>query len=342
MPTVLQKLSLNAFRGVSGLVLENLTPVSLVVGANNSGKSSILEAAGLLLRPPEPTQWIAAVRHRDADMSLVDGLWSLFPGSQGVSADDLLQESAPLLLEAQIGGAMRRVRASCTVSAWGEDASPEDTVTHVDVSVDNDPSISLRFPGTAVAHQVPLYRVFTVTPATHYSTKALVEHLSRVVDEGKKQLAVELLQLFDANVNDLDVVASLSREAVRVTHRTRGVVDLASFGDGMRRSAALALALTRASQGVLLIDEIEAGIHHSVLRPVLAKLLAAAATSQVQLIATTHSLEAVDAIVGSVEDRGTPDALSAFWVQRQDGKHEVRGYDFAKLCMLREGGLDIR
>jgi predicted ATP-dependent endonuclease of OLD family len=50
-------------------VLENLTPVSLVVGANNSGKSSILEAAGLFLRPPDPTQWVSAVRHRDVDMS---------------------------------------------------------------------------------------------------------------------------------------------------------------------------------------------------------------------------------------------------------------------------------
>jgi AAA15 family ATPase/GTPase len=47
MTTVLHKLSLSAYRGVSGLVLGDLTPVSLVVGANNSGKSSILEAAGL-------------------------------------------------------------------------------------------------------------------------------------------------------------------------------------------------------------------------------------------------------------------------------------------------------
>ena len=110
----------------------------------------------------------------------------------------------------------------------------------------------------------------------------------------------------------------------------------------MRRSTALALVLTRASQGVLLIDEVEAGIHHSVLRPVLSRLLQAAATSQVQILATTHSLEAIDAIIGSMEDRGTPDDLSAFWVQRQEGKHEARRYDFAKLCTLREGGLDIR
>jgi predicted ATP-binding protein involved in virulence len=201
----------------------------------------------------------------------------------------------------------------------------------------------MKFPSSAApAHQVPVYRVFTVTPATHYSTKALVEHLSRVVDEGKKQLAIELLQVFDNDVEDLDVVASLGREAVRVTHRTRGVVDLASFGDGMRRSAALALALTRASQGVLLIDEIESGIHYSVLRPVLDKLLEAAAAAQVQILATTHSLEAVDALLLALADRDAADSLAAYWVQRKDGRHEARRYDFERLQRMREGGLDIR
>ena len=381
MPTVLQKLSLNAYRGVSSLVLENLTPVSLVVGANNSGKSSILEAAGVFLRPPDPTQWVNAVRHRDVDMSLVDGLLSMFASSaldgsgygdgsgsgsgagygdgsgdgsgsgSGAGYGDGSGDGSGAGVEVrkraiELLGELRGANRSVVARSWSAPRLAEDGAeqagVRIEVSVDGAPPIALKFPGPAVAHQVPMYRVFTVTPATHYSTKALVEHLSRVVDEGKKQLAVELLQIFDKDVEDVDVIASLGREAVRVTHRTRGVVDLASFGDGMRRSAALALALTRASQGVLLIDEIEAGIHHSVLRPVLSRLLAAAATSQVQLLATTHSLEAVDAIIGSIEDRGTPDALSAFWVQRQDGRHEVRRYDFAKLCSLRVGGLDIR
>jgi AAA15 family ATPase/GTPase len=163
-----------------------------------------------------------------------------------------------------------------------------------------------------------------------------------VVDEGKKQLAVHLLQVFDPDVEDLDVIASLGREAVRVTHRTRGVVDLASFGDGMRRSATLALALTRAAQGVLLIDEIEAGIHHTVLRQVLGRLLEAAATSAVQILATTHSLEAVDAVLGCTDESGATASLSAFWVKRENGKHQARRYDFEKLCRLREEGLDIR
>jgi len=342
MTTILQNLSLEAYRGISELSLEGLTSVNLVVGANNSGKSSILEAAGLLLRPPDPMQWISAVRHRDFDMSLVDGLWSLFPRGEALHPDDGPSVSEQIAIRASTTNGARFVEARCFASqSVGTEAAA--VSARVEVMVDGLPAVTMKFPSPgAPAHQVHVYRVFAVTPATHYSTKALVEHLSRVVDEGKKQLAVELLQVFDAGVEDLDVIASLGRESIRVTHRTRGVVDLASFGDGMRRSAALALALTRAYQGVLLVDEIEAGIHHSVLRPVLAKLLETAATSQVQILATTHSLEAVDAIIGAMEDRATPDALSAFWLQRQDNKHEVRRYDFAKLCTLRDGGLDIR
>ena len=343
MTIVLQKLSLLAYRGISGLVLDNLTPISLVVGANNAGKSSILEAAGLVLRPPDLTQWVGAVRHRDTDMSLVDGLWSLFPRSEAPHPEDGPQQSEAIVLEGVTSSGVRKLEARCTVSQGVGTTETTDLSARIDVGVDGNPFLTLRFPGPALtAHDVPSFRVFAVTPATHYSTKTMVEHLSRVVDEGKKQLAVALLQLFDADVSDLDVIASQNREAVRVTHRVRGVVDLSSFGDGMRRSVALALALTRASQGVLLIDEIEGGIHHTVLRSVLSQLVEAADASQVQILATTHSLEAVDAIIGCIEDREKPDALSAFWVKRQDAKHEVRRYDFEKLCVLREGGMDIR
>ena len=344
MTTILQRLSLTAYRGIANLDLEALSPVNLIVGANNAGKTSVLEAAGIVLRPPDPGQWVNAVRRRDTDMALVDGIWSMFPGAHALHFDDGPEKSSPILLGAQLRDTAREVEASASASqvvpATGEIANLS---LRLEVKVDRDPPIELRFPSPKpVAHEVPSYRVFTVTPASHYSTLAFVEQLSEVVDAGRKQLAVELLGIFDPEVEDLDVIASLGREAVRVTHASRGVVDLSSFGDGMRRAAALALALTRASQGVLLVDEIEAGIHHSVLRAVLGKLLEAAAKSHVQLLATTHSLEAVDALLGSVADQCSTDSLAAFWLQRKEGHHEARRYDFERLRELREGGLDVR
>lgn len=363
MTTVLQTLSLRAYRGISDLTLTDLAPVSLIVGANNAGKSSILEAAGLLLRPPDPAQWVSAVRHRDADMPLIDGLWGLFPGAEALHPEDGPQQSRAIILEGSTSGGPRRVEARCTVTptwvASAEDPSepiktgvqsptrderdlPE-LSARVEVSVGGDPALVLKFPSpTMLAHEVPMFRVFAATPATHYATTTMVEHLSAVVAQGKKQLAVQLLQIFDSDVEDLDVIASGTRKVVYVTHRTRGVVDLSSFGDGMRRSVALSLALARASQGVLLVDEIEAGIHPKVLRDVLGKLLAAASASAVQVIATTHSLEAIDAIIGGAEEMDAGASLAAFWLKRVDGTRQARRYDFDKLCRLREGGLDIR
>jgi predicted ATPase len=345
MTAALQTLSLVAYRGITDLTLENLTPISLVVGDNNTGKSSILEAAALVLRPPDPGQWVQVARHRDIDMALVDGLWALFPGGAALQLEDGPQQSKPMKLAARLAGKERSVSAQCLASqSWDVDEGG-DVMLRVEIEIDGQGPQTMEFrkwAPTAWAQRTTVFRVFTVTPATHRSTRTLIEHLSRVVDEGKKQLAIHLLQVFDPAVEDLEVSSSLGRDAIRVTHGARGVVDLSSFGDGMRRAAALALAVTRAAHGVVLIDEIEAGIHHTVLPRVLSSLFAAAAESQAQILATTHSLEAVDAIITAVEELGAHEILSAHYARRVDGQPDIRRYDHGKLRRLRDQGLDIR
>lgn len=345
MTYLLKMLDIKAFRGASSVVLSDITPVALVVGANNAGKSSVLEAAALALRASDPGQWVKVSRHRDIDMPLVDGLWSLFPGGAAMRLENGPQQSRMLHVEADLRGALRRtLRATCLASeSWDSEATSE-AILRVEVVIDGAAPKTMEFRRTRDSDwaEARSFKAYTVTPATHRSTKAVVEHLSRVVDEGKKELAVRVLQLFDPDVEDLDVIASLGREAVRVTHRLRGVVDLASFGDGMRRSTVLALALARSAGGVLLIDEIEAGIHHELQPAVFATLFKAAKASSVQLLATTHSLEAVDSVLSCFEGGDRQGELSGYWLQRRGTACEVRRYDFEKLRTLREGGLDIR
>jgi len=343
---ILQRLVIEAYRGVTGLELNELSPVSLIVGANNAGKTSILEAAALALRPDDLMQWISAVRYRDVDLALVDGLWSMFPGSRALLSESGSVSSPRLALKATLGGRERTIGARCTVTPfWARIGADSDLVLELsprlEVEIDRGPTIVLMLPG-ATPPLKPSFNVLSVTPGTHYSTKAIITHLSRAVEEGRKKLAVDLLRIFDPDVEDLDVVLLPRREAVRVTHAKRGVVDFSSFGDGMRASAALALALARASQGVLLIDEIDTGIHKHMLRPVLKKVFDAALSTQVQVLATTHSLEAVDALLEAAGESATPEALSAFWVKPRDGRHEVRPYGYERLLRMREGGLDIR
>lgn len=342
MKVPLRNLSIEAYRGIANLALEALAPVNLVVGANDTGKSSILEAAALALRPTDHSQWVSAVRRRDADAALAEGIWSMFPGARAFPADARPQHSSPIRLVAQLDEQPTQIEAKATAFPVPDLEAAGSLAIDVRLAIGEHDTARLVFP---TAKPIPSYagtRVVTVIPASHTSSHAFVEELSQVIDTGRKQLALALLQVFDEHAKDLCISAASGHRAVRVMHELRGVCDLSSFGAGMRRAATLALALSRATPGVLLVDDLEAGIHPSLLRRVLGQLLEAAALAEVQLLATTNSLEAIDACVGFAADRGAEATLVAFWLQRKDGRHEVRRYDHARLRQLREGGLDIR
>lgn len=74
--------------------------------------------------------------------------------------------------------------------------------------------------------------------------------------------------------------------------KLRGIqqpVPLRLLGDGATRLFALALTVANCRDGIVLIDEAENGIHHAIQADMWRLVLAAAAATNVQVIATTHS-----------------------------------------------------
>ncbi|MCC7109387.1 MAG: ATP-binding protein [Deltaproteobacteria bacterium] len=285
-------------------------------------------------------------RQRDIDMPLEDALWSMFPGGVAFNLEEGPKQSSPIYICGKLDGRSeeRVVQARCLATErWG-DTNETEIVLSVELKIDRATPAMMEFRRASPAQWAggTALKVFTVTSAAHRSTRGFIEHLSHVVDGGRKSLAIELACVFDPDIENLDIVELAGRRSVRVTHRTRGVVDLSSFGDGLRRAVLFSLVLARAAGGILLIDEIDVGIHPTVMNAVIAKLCVAAEEVNSQVIMTTHSLEAVDALMAVVAERNAADSFAAFWLRRKDGRHEVRRYDFAKLSTLREGGLDIR
>jgi AAA domain, putative AbiEii toxin, Type IV TA system len=70
-------------------------------------------------------------------------------------------------------------------------------------------------------------------------------------------------------------------------------VALKSLGEGANRFFGLAMAAASASNGVLLIDEVEIGIHYSIQLELWRVLAQVARAFNVQILATTHSEDAV-------------------------------------------------
>jgi AAA15 family ATPase/GTPase len=67
------------------------------------------------------------------------------------------------------------------------------------------------------------------------------------------------------------------------------------MGDGMVRLASLVLAIWQARNGFVLVDEIENGLHHTILSKVWQAIRKTAQEFNTQIFATTHSLECIKA-----------------------------------------------
>lgn len=116
---------------------------------------------------------------------------------------------------------------------------------------------------------------------------------------------------------------------------------LSVFGDAMRRCLLLATTMTNLGRGgVLLLDEVEVGIHTDALPKVFRWLADAARQLQVQVIATTHSLEVLDALLASDLSE---EELAAYQLTQTEEHTECKRFSGSALKRLRyERGLDIR
>jgi AAA15 family ATPase/GTPase len=111
------------------------------------------------------------------------------------------------------------------------------------------------------------------------------------------------------------------------------------FGDGLKRILFIATALVTVKKGILLLDELEGGIHAFLLPAVMKWLLKAAVTMNVQIFATTHSLDAVDALLKAAED--SQEEFTTYRLTKED--HVAKRMNYNLLTDLRvKGGLEIR
>ena len=117
---------------------------------------------------------------------------------------------------------------------------------------------------------------------------------------------VESLQIIDPNISAITMVGNeptgRTRKAVVRASNVSRPVSLRTYGDGVNRLFAMALNLVNARGGLLLIDEFENGLHHTVQTDIWRMVFRLANQLDVQVFATTHSRDAVRAFQKASEE----------------------------------------
>ncbi len=372
------QVEIDGFRGLRGLNLEGLGRVNILVGQNNCGKTSVLEALSILCNPKRPSEWLMMVHRRDfgrLDENIVQSLRWCFTQKAETNYDHFIEASCyfkyagrfsnqltvqyvefmkhqvvELPIGENEGGVTEYIDEEYELRATKLrhifSASYTNTGnTSFDLEVDETyrHALFLVLDRQKEKKEHPLFDIpyEMLTPYSYQLNRLQLKSQSQQLFNDD---VIELLQDFDPDVEAVRIGSfSGERAAIYIKHRKLGEAPLSVFGDAMRRAVLLTSTLLSLKDGgVLLIDEVEVGIHVSALTNVFKWLVESARKLNVQVFVTTHSLEALDAITFSDNDDAEEDIV-VFRLKQTEEKTESKRLSGDLLHRLRfERGLDVR
>jgi AAA domain, putative AbiEii toxin, Type IV TA system len=312
---VVDSLAVKDFRQFDELSISGLSPVSLIGGKNNTGKSSLLEALYLLVGDITPTSLLAlsTARRTPVDPATNETLWRylfrngdttlepkltrVFGANEAhlrflVPADNdtRLTENGRSFLNVSLpggGGPASLDHFLATFKTCPTGHAHE----HAALVVQSDRGLQLNaFPTDFQEPARKATQVRYVSTSSAATTEALAERFSALRTTGNDDAFIAGLKIFDPEISGAEIVVHLGRPALAVKRRS-ALVPLSYVGEGVVRMANILLAVDQSRGGLVLIDEAENGLHHSTHQSFWETLHAAAAAAAVQVVATTHSAE---------------------------------------------------
>lgn len=336
----LPSLSISGFRGFKSLSIPQLGRVTLLTGCNGVGKTTVLDAMRIYAAATCDTCWplVALLAERlgqqdewrdglseDGDKVLVADYGGLFygrgfPPGQPISIGPENDENNVKLENYQEGKLSKEEKEGLMLPL----SRIEDTgIPPLLVTFKKHPKYLL--PQTDSQEYMRFLRrryLLRTTSDDNQSTEnlncefigprlpdneILVEFIDEVALTKEAHRPTEALELILGH--KVYGIAAVGRSERRSRPRVmvklseqEPRVPLKSLGDGVTRFFGIAAALVKSRNGLLLIDEVENGIHHSVHERLWKMILEAAHKYNIQVVATTHSWDTVVGFADAVED----------------------------------------
>lgn len=329
---MLQSLYIKNFRSLQNFHVPRLGRVNLIVGKNNSGKSSVLEAlrvyAGnanrelletIATEHDEKTRWDGSERNPFHDIPFEafftgrkfpqDDTTEIMIG-QSENHSDALKIRHGFLIETQQTieedgeSVIRTIRRPISKTDAIEN---EANISQALFIEKNEKSFRMRFDITNYRirnsfSEIPSALPCSVVPTQFVTMEDLAQEWDDIVLTENQAIVRQALKIIAPDVEDIafvrDTDSSTRRDQKRYGKVRLSSVDfpvpLNSMGDGMVRVLQLVLKSFPARNGILLIDEFENGLHYSVQEKVWELLFDIATNLDIQIFATTHSWDCIE------------------------------------------------
>lgn len=304
-------IKLKNFRGFRELDLPNLKRVNLIAGKNNTGKTAVLEAIRLLCDPTDsllPTK-INELRCVDDASKLFEELWAWFfrdrnPEKNEIELDSVDEQNIQRKVKYRLLESSEVQQEFPNQERWISETPPQGFYPSQKRLIieykgpPKDRTIGIMGGhGQAWYIPVPPWSMACFLLSSGLSQPDVdVEFFSKLETEKRQAELLPGLQILEPRLQRLSIAVVGGRSIIHGENSgIARLVPVFLMGEGVRRLLTVLLAIANSKNGVILIDEVENGFHHSVRKQVWQAIGLAARNACVQVFATTHSYECIQA-----------------------------------------------
>jgi len=289
---MLHNFEISKYKGFNDFKIDNLSQINIISGSNNVGKTALLEAISL-------SQYNKLIEFRQE-------LTSIFESRDLRLADiNIFLQTMDMIFS--INGEKR------TIKYKNIDDLSEDEYQRVDDRY----RLYEDFLVMSFAKEFSILPFFQLLEGKSLkknkkkfidSSKPtnidLTNLYSYIQDLGKQDKFLEYLQIIDENITRIEPqVRGKEQSFLRITLKNpKHSLISSELGEGTNRYIEILSTLLKNSNGTVLIDEIENGIHYTKLYDIWKAIIEIVHKENIQLFVTTHDKESIEALIKASQD----------------------------------------
>ena len=340
------------YRGLRSAEIKGLSQINLLFGKNNCGKSSVLESIFLISGQSNPTLPVTVNNMRGISSFSEQAMTIDFYGSDPENKISIVAEGdvrRELTVE-MIRSDSHDVSLENLHSGKSDEAlldyglkshyklNGNNTQYNSEIRLSKNKSskgrvgIDKRYKETLLSQFIP--SGFLQIPIT--------DKFANIVKNKQEGEILETLRIIEPRIKDIQLVGSEIMVDIGMSRR----LPINVLGDGIRKLLCIILAIFECANGILIIDEIDNGLHFSVMKNLWSTIFSAAIRNNVQLFISTHSVDMIKGLADCLsEDRQKENRgrVAAYKLIRKENDEVVSlRYDYESLSYSINQEMEMR
>jgi AAA15 family ATPase/GTPase len=380
---MLQSLKIEGFRGFQNFEMANLGRINLLVGKNNSGKTSILEAIQFLYVQNNLDIFLETISYRgefswsESNRTKVFEICHLFPGHEIIPSKEIIIIGSRESHQESVTISVKSIPIQLSLFSdknddlnndnifddeewnklllsirWSQSQKPIELELLANGTLARD-SIRRMASLSRISHKIGIDNKIELRFLTPFSLTSsdMAALFDNIVLSPLEDLIIESLKIIEPKIERIASIGS-GKYSTANNLGVRGgflikiknhdqPIPIGSLGDGFWRMLGLVLAMVNLENGILLVDEIDSGLHFTVMTDMWKVVWETAKKLNIQVFATTHSRDCWQSLAELITEEKITD--NEITIQRIDrDKEKAVSFNTRQIYLASERDIEVR